>query len=102
MSANAKRARGRVPQKKRPAGATPPPPIEQMVIPRGRCTLPHKKLRFEKADAPKALKQAQAARIRKGQREHMEKRAYQCPACELWHLTSLEKPPASGATGAGA
>lgn len=58
-------------------------------MPKGRCYAgnPKGKLKFTEEDAPRALRQAQAKRIRTGSK-NMEERTYQCPTCGYWHLTS--------------
>lgn len=72
-------------------GAPPPPPLSTMVVPKGKCfhRSRHGKLIFTAETADKALKQAQAARERRGS-GHVEQRAYACPegGCGGWHLTS--------------
>lgn len=70
---------------------TPPPPIEEMVVPSGRCYFAHRKLQFTKQQATLALSQAQQTRLSRGQ-EGQEKRAYECD-CGWWHLTSWTEPP---------
>lgn len=66
----------------------PPPPLQHLVIPKGRCILPHRKLQFSKDEAETALKQARARRERLGQ-AYNEERIYHCePGCGKWHLTS--------------
>jgi len=69
----------------------PPPPITALVVPKGKCYFHnrHGKLIFTEAEATKALRQAQAARERRGS-GHREERTYQCPegGCGGWHLTS--------------
>jgi hypothetical protein len=94
-----KNNRGGRPQARRKADGTrgratpPPPPLEALVVPRGKCFFRSRKgkLRFSKADAPAALRQAQAKRQRTGS-AHMEERVYECPVaqggCGDWHLTS--------------
>lgn len=71
--------------------ASPPPPVESLVVPRGRCYFGSRKgkLRFAETDVAKALRQAKANRARKGS-GYVEDRAYPCPdgGCGDWHLTS--------------
>ena len=81
----------------------PRPPIEDIVVPRGRCFRNSRKgkLRFSEADAPKALKQAQANRARTGS-AHCEERYYECKisegGCGDFHLTSRQEyTPKGGA-----
>ena len=82
----------------REVGKTPKrtlPPIEEMVIPKGRCHFPHRKLKFTQTEAAEALAQAKQTREARGQQGHAEKRAYECEksdgGCGMWHLTSREK-----------
>lgn len=94
--------RGRRPQaKRRPdgtrggriAGWTPPPAIEALIIPRGKCFFRSRKgkMIFTQEEAARALRQAQQGRRSTGS-AYAEKRAYACPAggCGGWHLTSRE------------
>lgn len=90
---------GRRPQaRRRPNGsASKPtrrptrPPVESLVMPRGRCYFRsrHGKLRFSAEEVEKALRQAQASRAARGS-AYVEDRAYECPegGCGDWHLTS--------------
>lgn len=68
----------------------PAPPIEQMVMPHGRC-LRSRKLRFHAHEIERALEQAKANRRSKGQM-YVEERFYECKTeeggCGSWHLTS--------------
>lgn len=68
----------------------PPPPIDHMVMPHGRCPK-SRKLRFHEHEIEKALDQAKANRRSKGQ-NYVEERYYQCKTeqggCGSWHLTS--------------
>jgi hypothetical protein len=77
-------SRGRAP-------STPPPALNALVIPEGRCHLRHSKLQFTEITVHKALRQAQAKRDRLGQAHH-EERVYECKktegGCGFWHLTS--------------
>lgn len=72
---------------------TPPPPIEQMVVPKGRCfhRSRHGKLRFTREEVDKALRQAQRNRAARGS-HHVEERYYECEVdrggCGDFHLTS--------------
>lgn len=72
------------------SGMPAAPPLEALVIPRGRCPR-NGKLRFSEEDAPKALEQARIKRIRTGS-AHMEERFYECEltkgGCGDFHLTS--------------
>lgn len=74
-------------------GLPPPPSIETLVIPRGRCFRNSRKgkLRFSREDAPKALEQARVKRARSGS-TYMEERFYECETdkggCGDFHLTS--------------
>lgn len=77
--------RQHAPQRRR--GVPPAPPVERLVIPRGRCG---RKLRFSLEDAPRALAQARAKRQRAGS-DHMEQRFYECDRCGDYHLTSREE-----------
>lgn len=70
-------------------------PLDQLVLPDGKCLLNRRKpkARFATKDkAEKALFQAQQQRARTGS-AHVEKRVYRCPegGCEGWHLTSREE-----------
>lgn len=69
----------------------PPPPLEHLVIPQGRCHFPHRKLKFTQDEAHAALRQARAKRERLGQ-AYSEERVYECRTdeggCGSWHLTS--------------
>lgn len=89
---------GRRPQARRRADGTtsgrrpPPLPIEQMIVPKGKCFFRarHGKVIFRtEEEAQKALAQAQANRARKGT-GHAESRYYSCPegGCGGFHLTS--------------
>ena len=78
------RRHGPAPQRRR--GAPPAPPVEALVIPRGRCG---RKLCFSEADAAKALEQARGKRMRSGS-TYMEERTYECDRCGYHHLTSRE------------
>lgn len=93
-----KNHRGARPQARRKADGTvgrrvaPPPPIEQMVVPQGRCFFRsrHGKLRFTAEEVEKALRQAQVNRDRRGS-AHREERYYPCDqpgGCGDFHLTS--------------
>lgn len=85
------------PQARRKADGTkgqprpPAPPIEKLVVPKGRCYFRsrHGKLVFNREEAETALRQAQASRARRGT-GHKESRIYECPegGCGGWHLTS--------------
>ena len=70
----------------RMAAWVPPVPVEAMVVPAGKCG---RKLRFTRAEAEKALKQAQQSRANRGLAPQ-ERRVYECPRCGDWHLTSRE------------
>lgn len=69
----------------------PPPPLEHMVIPTGRCHYPHRKMKFSQEDVDKALRQVRARRERQGL-AYTEERYYLCEAdrggCGAYHLTS--------------
>lgn len=93
---------GRTPQAKRRAdgsrggriaGWTPPPPVETLVVPKGRCFFRSRKgkMIFTEVEADRALRQAQQGRSSRGS-GYQEKRAYPCPegGCGGWHLTSRE------------
>jgi hypothetical protein len=75
------------------AGVPAAPPLEALVIPRGRCFRNSRKgkLRFTKDDAPKALEQARIKRARTGSL-YTEERFYECKeaegGCGDYHLTS--------------
>lgn len=76
-----------------PKRGGPPPPLERLVVPRGRCFYRSKngKLRFAAEDAQEALRQAQAKRERMGSTYH-EERVYECiDGCGDWHLTSRKE-----------
>jgi hypothetical protein len=77
----------------RRAGWTPPPPVETLIVPKGRCFFRSRKgkLIFTADEAQKALKQAQNGRQRAG-KAYAESRAYPCPegGCGGFHLTSRE------------
>lgn len=77
----------------RAAGWSPPPPVETLVVPKGRCYFRSRKgkLIFTAAEADKALRQAQNNRKRHSS-AHVEQRSYACPegGCGGWHLTSQE------------
>jgi hypothetical protein len=87
----------RAPQAQRRTSApkvnwTPPPPVETLVVPKGKCyENPRRKgkLKFTEQDAPKALRQAQHSRRRQGS-AYREERTYLCPNCGYYHLTSRE------------
>lgn len=83
-----------------PRSLPKPPPVEQMIMPHGRCHLRHGKLRFHQHEVSAALRQAQALRRSRGQEAHMEKRFYECEkdkgGCGSWHLTSRESWEARG------
>ena len=68
-------------------------PLEQMVIPRGRCFFRSRygKLIFSEAEVEKALKQAQRMRAARAS-GYVESRYYECPegGCGGFHLTSRE------------
>ena len=85
-----KNRRSGAPQVRR-GNVPPPPPLSALVIPSGRCgggSGRKGKLMFTASQAPKALEQARAARMRKGQTAHMEVRYYLCQRCDHYHLTS--------------
>lgn len=74
--------------------APPPPPVERLIVPTGKCFFRSRrgKLIFpDEAAARKALQQAKAARQRAGS-PYAERRVYACPTggCDGWHLTSRE------------
>jgi hypothetical protein len=74
--------------------APPPPPVNQLIVPTGKCYFRSRrgKLIFANEQiARKALQQAKAARQRAGS-PYVERRAYACPqgGCGGWHLTSRE------------
>jgi hypothetical protein len=77
----------------RRAGWTPPPPVEQLIVPKGRCYFRSRKgkLIFTETEAARALRQAQQARASRGQ-TYTESRSYACPdgGCGGWHLTSRQ------------
>ena len=65
-------------------------PLEDQVIPIGRCPSPHRKMMFETAEqAKKAMRHANIRHERFGD-AHREVRVYGCPACDAWHMTSRE------------
>jgi hypothetical protein len=72
----------------------PPTPVEDLVVPKGRCYLAggrSGKLRFTEAEAERALRQAQHGRRRSGS-GRTEERAYSCD-CGFWHLTGMKQKP---------
>lgn len=94
---------GRTPQARRRADGTrggriagwnPPPPVEHLVVPKGRCYFRSRKgkLIFTEAETVTALKQLRAQRLSKGS-GYVESRSYPCPdgGCGGWHLTSREE-----------
>lgn len=73
----------------------PPPPVESMVIPHGKCYFHNRRGKYvfvTEDEAKRALAQAQHARRRKGT-GHKESRYYPCPpgGCGGFHLTSREE-----------
>jgi len=70
----------------------PPPPLEGMIVPHGRCHWRHHKPRFLEHEIPAALKQACAGLRSKGQFAGLPTRGYHCKTeeggCGFWHLTS--------------
>jgi len=92
----------RNPQAYRRGKDAPPPlkrnpmlkvPLEQMVIPKGRCYFRSRKgkLRFTEAEVGKALEQARRSREARGlPPDTAAKRYYPCPegGCGDYHLTS--------------
>jgi len=70
----------------------PPPPVENMVVPHGRCHYRHRKHRFHRHEIERALKQAIASYRAKGQIGGLPTKGYECVAseggCGSWHLTS--------------
>jgi hypothetical protein len=89
----------RKPQARRRADGTrfqsrpPAQPVETLVVPHGKCFYRSRKgkMIFTQNEAEKALRQAQADRVRRGS-AYVEKRVYECPegGCGGWHLTSRE------------
>lgn len=75
----------------KPGRRTPRVPIEQMVVPVGKCYFRsrHGKLRFTEAEIEKVLRQVRLDRESKGI-AHAEQRYYPCPegGCGDFHLTS--------------
>lgn len=72
----------------------PPTPVEQLVVPVGRCYLNHRrgKLKFTADQAAKALSQARHSRAIRGS-GYVEERYYPCDGpngCGQYHLTSQE------------
>lgn len=73
--------------------APPPPPVETLIVPNGRCYRASRKgkLRFTADTVQKALEQARASRKRRGS-GHVEERYYECKVedggCGDYHLTS--------------
>jgi hypothetical protein len=72
----------------------PPIPIEQTVVPKGKCFIRSRygKLKFTKDEVNKALRHAQHGRAIKGSGK-VEARYYSCEdgrpdGCGFWHLTS--------------
>jgi len=89
----ARRERGQRPAKGAPAMARVP--LEDLVIPDGRCYFQSRKGKAKfatKAKAQTALDQAQRNRARQGTM-HVEKRFYECPpgGCGGFHLTSRDE-----------
>lgn len=90
----------RSPQRRRPRPDMPPlptrrpsrPPLEAIVMPKGRCSATGL-LRFAREDADNALTQAQAARAARGQ-TFREERHFECESCGDHHLTSRKEFPA--------
>lgn len=89
---------GRRPQARRrpdglaPRRGTPPPPIDRVVIPAGRCFHKNRKGKLifvTEEKAYEALRQAKAAKIRQGS-GHVPQRVYPCPegGCGGFHLSS--------------
>lgn len=77
----------------RRAGWVPPPPVESLIVPKGRCFFRSRKgkLIFTRDEADRALRQAQQGRASRGS-SYTESRAYECPegGCGGWHLTSRQ------------
>lgn len=66
--------------------------VEKIVVPQGRCGGRRGKYGYATEEiALEALDHAKQTRAKK-RSAVVEKRAYQCPRCKLWHLTSQEKP----------
>jgi hypothetical protein len=86
-----KNARAERTMTRRQTGWVPPVPIEDIVVPKGKCFYQARrgKLVFTKDEAATALKQAQHSRKRSGS-AYAEKRVYACPegGCGGYHLTS--------------
>lgn len=61
--------------------------MHTLVLPVGRCG---RKLMFTAADAPEALRQAQAKHSHATSNTKVEKRHYTCPTCGHEHLTSRD------------
>lgn len=73
-------------RKPRAAGQPPPPQLNKMVLPTGRCG---RKLIFaSEAQVAKALTQAQTSRRRQGSLGRVEDHYYYHSLCKGWHLTS--------------
>lgn len=76
-----------------------PIPLDQIVVPVGRCYLNHRKgkLKFTAEQVDRALSQAQHGRALKGQ-SYAEERYYLCDrvpgGCGMYHLTSQTERPA--------
>lgn len=87
----------RRPQRRRPRADLPPlpakrpspPPLEAMVLPKGRCPAMGL-LQFAAEDAERALHQAQATRAARGQ-TFREERAFECESCGYHHLTARKE-----------
>lgn len=83
-------------------GLPPPPPLEAMVVPEGKCYFRSRwgKLIFTTEEkALRALEQAKAHRARRGS-GHVEERIYPCPTggCGGFHLTSRTEWKERGAS----
>lgn len=82
--------------------SSPPPPIEGMAIPKGRCYFRSRygKLRFTEVEVEKALRRVKADRARRGS-THAEERYYPCDqpgGCGDFHLTSRTEYTERGTT----
>lgn len=80
-----------MPSKKTRSRPRPKFDVENIVVPQGRCGGKRGKFGYATEEiALRALDHAKQTRAQK-RSDHVEKRAYQCPRCKLWHLTSQEK-----------